>query len=238
MSSEEVAIQVNFGRPMPLFPLGVVALMPQQVAPFHIFEPRYRQMVDDALNSAGQIAMAVYDTTDLDAHAALEGDPPLRPAACVGHVVQHERLADGRYNILLQGICRARIVHEQPADGERLYRTAYLEPLGLPSDEDQSLGEARRRLTRDLASWPLQQLRAAEWVVDRLRNPDIPHGAAFELACFSLFSDPELRYQLLAEPSAERRVGLVRLALGDMSRLIRNAAAQRPDRWPKGVSWN
>ena len=51
--SDETAIQVNFGRPMPVFPLDQVTLLPQQVLPLHIFEPRYRQMVTDALDGSG-----------------------------------------------------------------------------------------------------------------------------------------------------------------------------------------
>lgn len=100
--SDEIAIQVHFGKPMPLFPLGVVALMPQQVAPFHIFEPRYRQMIGDALDGSGQIAMATYDTSNLDEFDYSGDTMPLRPAVCVGQVFQHERLPDGHYNILLQ----------------------------------------------------------------------------------------------------------------------------------------
>jgi len=236
--SEEVAIQVNFGKPMPLFPLGVVALMPQQVAPFHIFETRYRQMIEEALDGSGQIAMATYDTSELDDFDPTGDSIPLRPAVCIGQVFQHEKLPDGHYNILLQGICRARIVDEHAPDDGRLYRAAYLEPLDLPDQSDHDLSMARQRLTHHLTAWPLQQLRTASWVVERLQNQQIPDSAAFELVCFSLFSDPELRYQLLAEPDPDHRVRLVELALSDMARVIRHAAAQHPERWPKGVSWN
>lgn len=237
--SDEIAIQVNFGKPMPLFPLGVVALMPQQVAPFHIFEPRYRQLISDALDGAGQIAMATYDTSNLDAFDATGDSLPLRPAVCVGQVFQHERLPDGQYNILLQGICRARILEEEGPHEGRMYRVAYLEPLDMPGPLAFSgLGMARRKLAEHLTAWPLQKLRTAAWVVERLRNQQIPDSAAFELVCFSLFTDPELRYQLLAEPDPGRRVRLVELALSDMARIIRHAAAQHPERWPKGVSWN
>ncbi|MGD1915936.1 MAG: LON peptidase substrate-binding domain-containing protein [Phycisphaerales bacterium] len=236
--SDEVAIQVNFGKPMPLFPLGVVALMPQQVAPFHIFEMRYRQMIEEALDGSGQIAMATYDTSEMESFDYTGDTVPLRPAVCVGQVFQHEKLPDGHYNILLQGICRARIVDEDEPEDGRLYRAAFLEPLDLPGQHEQDLSDARQKLTRNLTAWPLQQLRTASWVVERLQNHQIPDSAALELVCFSLFTDPELRYQLLAEADADRRVKLVELALGDMARVIRHAAAQHPERWPKGVSWN
>ena len=127
--SDDTSIQVNFGRPMPIFPLDAVTLLPQQVLPLHIFEPRYRQLVDHALDGSGQIAMAVFEGDDWkqDYH----GRPSIRPAVCIGQIIQHEKLMDGRYNLLLQGICRARVIEELPPEDGREYRLALLEPVGL-----------------------------------------------------------------------------------------------------------
>ena len=116
--SEDNTVQVNFGKPIPLFPLDSAVLLPQQVLPLHIFEPRYRQMVERALDGAGQIAMAVFEGESWKQQ--YHGRPALRPAVCIGQIVQHERLPDGRYNIILQGVCRARISKESARDGERL----------------------------------------------------------------------------------------------------------------------
>src|SRR3954467_9840508 len=84
--SEETSIQVNFGRPLPLFPLDAVTLLPQQLLPLHIFEERYRQMVEHALDGSGQLAMAVLDGSG----KGEEGNPPIRPAVCIGQIAQHE----------------------------------------------------------------------------------------------------------------------------------------------------
>ena len=116
--SDETAIQVNFGRPRPIFPLDQVTLLPQQVLPLHIFEPRYRQMVTDALDGSGQIAMAVFEGRDWKQQ--YHGRPPIRPAVCIGHIAQHEKLADGRYNIILRGVCRARVIKELAPRDARL----------------------------------------------------------------------------------------------------------------------
>ncbi|MGP1309805.1 MAG: LON peptidase substrate-binding domain-containing protein, partial [Phycisphaerales bacterium] len=99
MSDEAPAIRVNFNRPMPVFPLREVVLFPHAAIPLHIFEERYRDMVDDALDGAGQIAMAVFEGERWTQE--YHGRPPIRPAVCVGQILQHERLADGRYNIIL-----------------------------------------------------------------------------------------------------------------------------------------
>ena len=99
--ADTTSIRVNFGKPMAFFPLAAVSLVPHGVVQLHIFEPRYRQMVSDALDEAGQIAMAVFDGEAWQEE--YHGAPPVRPMMCVGQIVAHEALADGRFNIALQG---------------------------------------------------------------------------------------------------------------------------------------
>ena len=120
-------VQVNFGRPMPLFPLPDTVLLPHAVLPLHIFEPRYRQMVEDVLDASGQIAMATFNDKDWKSH--YHGTPPLRPAVCVGQIVQHEAMDDGRHNILLHGVCRARITRWSSPTMSGRIRLAKLAPL-------------------------------------------------------------------------------------------------------------
>lgn len=232
----ESSIQVNFGRPMPLFPLHTVTLLPQQIAPFHIFEPRYRQMIGSALDSSGQIAVAVFAGREWKEQ--YHGRPPLKPAVCLGQIVEHEKLDDGRYNILLQGICRARIVKELPPADDRLYRMAMLEPFGLETQETEDLANMRRRLSESLAEGPLAQMRIAKPMLDFLRNSEIPTAALLEVISFTLLTDHNLRYKLLSEESLQRRADLIEHELHGLEDLIRRAAKQRPQDWPKGCSWN
>jgi Lon protease-like protein len=234
--SDESAIQVNFGKPMPLFPLNHVTLLPQQVVPFHIFEPRYRQMVDLALDTSGQIALAVFagDAWKQQYH----GRPPLRPVVCLGHIVQHERLEDGRYNILVQGICRARIVRELPASDEVLFRRAILEPVGLEHLSDEDLSSFRTRVEYLFDEGPLSEMAAAEPLLQYVRNSSIPTQALMELVSFAVVSDDELKYRLLAEADERGRAALLLAELEHLGTMIRKAALQRPDLWPKGCSWN
>ena len=237
MSDEENAIQVNFARPMPLFPLDSAVLLPQQVLPLHIFEPRYRQMVEHALDASGQIAMAIFEG---DAwKQQYHGKPILRPAVCLGQIVQHERLADGRYNILIQGICRARILKEMPADGERLYRLALLEPVGVEQTIDEGmLAGVRQRLERMLSEGELTRMAAAEPILKYVQDESIPTIALLELLSFAVVSDAKTRYRLLAEGDIDARAVLVEDELQRLRDLIRRAALQRPEDWPKGCSWN
>ncbi|MBS0198712.1 MAG: LON peptidase substrate-binding domain-containing protein [Planctomycetes bacterium] len=234
--SEENAIQVNFGKPMPVFPLDAPVLLPQQVLPLHIFEPRYRQMVEHSLDASGQIAMAMFAGSGWKTQ--YHGRPRLRPAVCVGQIVQHDRLPDGRYNILLQGVCRARIVKELPASEDRLYRMAMFEPIGLEQADNADLGKVRQEISQLLAAGPLSRMLAAEPVLEWVNNDDIPSPALLELVSFAMINDASLRYRLLAEADISTRAGLILGELHHLQRLIERADAQHPEQWPKGCSWN
>ncbi len=108
---------------VPIFPLQGVLLLPRAPLPLHIFEPRYRNMVRDALASDGYIAM-VQPNGD-------PGDDPMNPpvyqTACLGKIAASERADDGRYNIVLAGICRLRLIEELPLqDGYRRVKADYV----------------------------------------------------------------------------------------------------------------
>ncbi len=233
-------ISVHFGRPIALFPLERVALMPQQLLPLHIFEPRYRQMVDLALDGAGQFAMAVFRGSRW--RQEYHGRPPVMPAVCVGQIARHEKLEDGRYNILVQGICRAKIAREIPPQDDHLFREAILEPVGISPDD---AGEIEARLTplrahvqASLAEGPLRHLRDAQSILKFTRNPAVPTTALMELLTAAVIEDGKLRYRLLEEGSPEVRAGILNEELAKLERLIQRAELQRADPPPKGCSWN
>jgi Lon protease-like protein len=108
---------------LPLFPLPNVVLVPNVFLPLHIFEPRYRDMVADALAGDRMIGMVLLRPGwDHD----YEGRPAIYPVGCSGVLTHNERLPDGRYNLVLRGIERFRIVEEDQALS---YRRAVVEPL-------------------------------------------------------------------------------------------------------------
>jgi Lon protease-like protein len=109
---------------LPLFPLPNVVLFPNVFLPLHIFEPRYREMVADALASDRMIGMVLLRPGwDRD----YEGRPPIYGVGCSGVLTHAEKLPDGRYNIVLRGIERFRILEE---DQSLSYRRAAIAPLG------------------------------------------------------------------------------------------------------------
>src|SRR5262245_7373918 len=111
---------------LPLFPLPNVVLFPNVFLPLHIFEPRYRQMTADAVASDRVIGMVLLKPGwDRD----YEGRPAIYRVGCSGVITHVERLADGRFNIVLRGLDRFRIVEENI---ERAYRRAIVETLADP----------------------------------------------------------------------------------------------------------
>lgn len=234
--SDETAIRVNFGRAMPMFPLNSVTLMPHAVLQLHIFEERYRRMIADALDGPGQIAMAVFAGEGWKDDYL--GRPPLRSAVCVGQIMQHQQLPDGRYNVALHGVCRARIVQELPNEEERLYREAVLEPVGIEAIDEEELSPTRERLLSLLTSSSLADLKDAEAVCNHLRDDEVPTSAILELVSFSILGDAELRYRLLAEGDPVKRSKVIEVELFSLRRLLDQAIKQREVDVPKGCSWN
>ena len=129
---------------VPLFPLPNVVLFPQVFLPLHIFEPRYREMVRDALAGDRVIGMVLLRD---GGGAGRAGNPPVYPTGCAGLITHCEQLADGRYNIVLRGLHKFRIVEE---DQTRSYRRAQVETVA-EADNMAGLREGRRRLERLLA---------------------------------------------------------------------------------------
>src|SRR5262249_29281197 len=102
---------------LPLFPLPNVVLFPQMPMPLHIFEPRYRKMVADALDSHRTIGMSLLQP---GREAEYQRRPAVYGVGCAGVIEQSEPLAEGRYNILLRGTVRFRIQEEHGGEPYRL----------------------------------------------------------------------------------------------------------------------
>lgn len=235
--AETSSIRVNFGKPMGFFPLASVSLVPHGVIQLHIFEARYRQMVSDALDGAGQIAMAVFDGDRWQEE--YHGRPPVRHMVCVGQIVAHEALEDGRFNIALQGVCRARIVSELPDDEDRLYRMAMLDPVSIEEIDESLLRSVRLNVLRLLSKGSLTDLKDAEQMIRHLKDPEIPTQAILELVGFSLIQDSEQKYALLAEADVHRRADLVQDELRAIKQLLDRAQPQRTvPAAPRGCWWN
>ena len=128
---------------LPLFPLPNVVLFPGVFLPLHIFEPRYRSMTEDALAGDRLIGIVLLKP---GYEAEYEGRPPIYPVGCTGLITHAERLDDGRFNIVLQGLERFRVREE---DHSKPYRIGAIEQLTgdtVAGTEAASLRDLRHRI--------------------------------------------------------------------------------------------
>ncbi|PYR65172.1 MAG: Lon family ATP-dependent protease [Acidobacteria bacterium] len=133
---------------IPLFPLPNVVLFPNVFLPLHIFEPRYRQMVADALEGDRIIGMTLLRP---GYEADYEGRPAIYDIGCAGVITHSQPLADGRYDIVLRGMEKFRVRSE---DQSKPYRIGNIESMNesIPPEEAQPLRHQRQRLEAVLAA--------------------------------------------------------------------------------------
>ncbi|MGH9148514.1 MAG: LON peptidase substrate-binding domain-containing protein [Vicinamibacterales bacterium] len=138
---------------IPIFPLPNVVLFPNVFLPLHIFEPRYRAMVADALNGDRIIGMVLLQP---GWQADYLGRPPVYSVGCAGLVTHADALDDGRYNIILRGLEKFRIVGEVDPVPARLYRRARIDGLDEPvtAAVREEIKQGRSRLEALLTDSP------------------------------------------------------------------------------------
>ena len=160
---------------LPLFPLPTVVLFPNVFLPLHIFEPRYRQMVEDALKGDRIIGMVLLRP---GYEANYDGAPPIYSTGCSGLITHVERLPDGRFNLVLRGLEKFEIQREEPQAPGRLYRSAVITPIHepVPARERDALREQRHRL-QDLLT-PLFNEAFARRVPDSMPDEDVVNALA------------------------------------------------------------
>jgi len=155
---------------VPVFPLAGALLFPRSQLPLHIFEPRYRAMIRDAL--AGDRLIAMIQPRD-------DEEPPgLFEVGCIGRIGSCEELDDGRFNLVLEGLSRFRIAREAAVD--TLYRQIDADRSGFEEDEDAVLGLAQRaEVEREARRYADALGYMVEWAeVSRLDDEMLVNGIA------------------------------------------------------------
>ena len=120
---------------LPIFPLPGALLFPRMQLPLHIFETRYREMTADALDEGGEIGM-------IQPQPPGDESAPLYKVGCIGEIAGVEELEDGRFNIVLNGISRFRLIDE--VDLGTLYRNADVEAGAFDESEPEPLSLSQR----------------------------------------------------------------------------------------------
>lgn len=195
-----------FAMVVPIFPLPDVTFFPHTLMPLHVFEARYRAMVMDALERDRRLAIVRLRP---GYEAAYAGKPAVHAVAGVGEIVSFERLATGRYNILVRGDARVRIDSEVPSD--TLYRIARARRL----DDVESAGAAAGVLARIRASCAtlLTALDRPADLLDTALAEGQPAGAIADRVAAAVLPDADLRQELLETLEVGARITRVAGAL-------------------------
>jgi uncharacterized protein len=188
-----------------LFPLPNLVMYPHVMQPLHIFESRYREMLEDSLATDRLIAMALLEPgweTDY------ESRPPVAGYACLGKVVTHHRLEDGRYNLLLMGIGRIRIVEELPP--LRSFRQAKVELLHetFADPSERRIDELQRALMGVFEKRMPCGCQAPEQLREMFAQ-HLPLSMMTDLAAYAFPFNLALKQQLLAERRVDVRARLL-----------------------------
>lgn len=194
----------EFSGTVRLFPLPNLVLFPHVGQPLHIFEPRYRQLMADALDDDRLIALALLRPGwEEDYHKK----PPIHHTVCLGRINNEERLPDGRYNLLLHGLVRARVREELKSP--KSYRIARVDLLpdvaATPASREKEL---RRMLGQAVLPFFSAPTPAGE-PFKRLLTAPVPLGALSDILSFALPLEIEQRQQLLEEVCVDTRVRLL-----------------------------
>lgn len=144
----------DISRAVPVFPLPEVVLFPHAHLPLHIFEPRYRRMIEDVVTLDPRDRLLGMGTVMDEASDNTLGDPPVFNIVGVGRVVDSNKLPDGRYIVVLQGIGRARLVRE--LDNGKPYREFMMEWV---EETIASVASWRNGLATELKALALHALR-------------------------------------------------------------------------------
>jgi hypothetical protein len=201
---------------VPLFPLPSIVLFPRAVLPLHIFEERYKTMTADVLDGGKLIALALLKPGwEKDYYSK----PAIEPTVCVGQILTWEKLPDGKYNFLLQGRLRAKILREF---GDLPYRQAELEPLPELHALEIDLEDQRNLLLELFSAGMLAATPVGRQFRQLLGSP-LPTADVADLLAFNFLDDVRFKQALLEELDVRQRVRQIVGAMQHYARHINPA---------------
>jgi uncharacterized protein len=182
---------------LPIFPLPAAILFPRAQLPLHIFEPRYRDMVRDAIEGPGRIGM-------IQPQASEDEGAPLYSVGCVGEIVSVEELHDGRFNIVLLGANRFRLIDEP--DLGTAYRNADVDAQAFDDSEPAALALAQRaEVEREARRLGDAMGLAVDWAAVARLDDEMLVNVIAQVAPF----DVGAKQALLESPSLASRADLL-----------------------------
>lgn len=183
-----------------LFPLPNAVFFPNTMLPLHIFEPRYREMTRDAVEEGIPIAVMRLKRPK---EITTSGMPAFEAIGGAGFLLHHQELPDGRYNILLEGAGRIRVVEE--LETEHGYRVGRAELLSEDRSNQQIINALMTTLRGCVVGLQAHYQRLSEALARTMNNVQDP-GALSDTIASIIISDPDHRQQLLEELRVEARL--------------------------------
>lgn len=194
-----------------VFPLPDVVVFPGAPSPFHIFEPRYRSLVADALDADRMLAVAtIRPGHEAEANPALAASPPLLPIAGAGFLEGDEKLPDGRYHVVFRGLARVRLVEElRRGRPYREFRTELVDDLYPPEGPEalRSSADTLVQLVLDLAARlpPESGARDLAAAVQKVEAP----GSLADLVAAAVITEGVPRYRVMETIDVRQRLAIV-----------------------------
>ncbi len=188
-----------------LFPLPNLVMFPHVIQPLHIFEPRYRDMLEEALATDRLIAMSVLRE---GWEGDYEGRPPVHSTACLCRVATHALTEQGTYNLLVLGLRRIKIVRELPA----LKRFREAQASIIEDEYPEENAAQRRQLQRRLAGTfrkVLPKLPPDQEPIEHLLAKEVPLGMLTDVISYILDLDQKIKEDLLRQPLPDLRALLL-----------------------------
>ncbi|MFM8579369.1 MAG: LON peptidase substrate-binding domain-containing protein [Planctomycetaceae bacterium] len=178
-----------------VFPLPNVVMFPHVMQPLHIFEPRYRAMLEEAVAEDRLIALGMLAPGWESNH---EDRPPLMPTACLCRVATHKRTEGGTYNVLMLGVRRVRLTRElPPLKPFREFHADILDDI-VQSEGDSRANQLQKRLLTAFKA-VLPKISEASEQLDQLLGNQITLGMLSDIVSYTVDIDIESKLRLLAE---------------------------------------
>ncbi len=198
---ESAGIPDDFDGVVRLFPLPNMVLFPHVIQALHIFEPRYCEMLTEALESDHLITMALlipgWETQ-------FQGKPNLGNTVCIGRIISHTPTDDGRHNILMAGLQRARIIEELEVTTSFRQARVELIPDIVPDEFLQSADEHRKTLLGVFRSMIPHDAANSKTFTDLLTQ-QLPLGILTDIIAYAVNLPVAIKQLLLGEANVKIR---------------------------------
>jgi len=196
---------------VPIFPLPSVVFFPETYLPLHIFEPRYREMVQDASGHGHCIGMALLKDGWEEQYY---GNPQIYETGCVGRIISLHKLSDGRFNLVLQGLQRCTYTEQ---DSSKLYRQAKvtLPPQGPPPSLPVEIRVQLEHVAQEYLEWRKATELSQVITTGQLTDPILVNNLSAGLD-FSPLEKQFLLESTHLTQQARRLIDLLRFKLADL----------------------